>query len=47
MAGTFSLVPMIPPSINIPVPIKCPSKITINPILKPKGAINPPVKFQQ
>ena len=45
IAGIFSLEPIIPPSVNIPVPIMCPSKITISPILKPRGAISPPVKI--
>lgn len=47
IAGIFSLVPIIPPRINILVPIKCPNKIIITPFLKPSGAISPPVKISE
>lgn len=45
IAGILSLVPIIPPNTNIPVPIRCPINITIIPVLKPKEAKRPPVNI--
>lgn len=43
MEGSLSSVPMMPPRARMPVPIRCPERMAMTPVLKPMGAKRPPV----